>query len=69
MFTKETRPDNTKKRVIVGQNDKGFIEALHMVDGEYKSFNVFVYYSPKKTPLFHKSCYKLPTAIKLLKQL
>ena len=55
-----------KKWNIIGRNKYGFIEALNMVDGVYRSFNIFIQSDKAGKALFYKSCYKHSTAMRLL---
>ncbi len=62
----------SKKWNVIESNAYGFIEALNMVDGTYRSFNVYRRLEPEKNGykgVFYRSCYKLPTAMKHLNSL
>ena len=54
---------------IIGTNKYGCIEGLHMVKGQYRSFNIYKWREDKTSVPnkdFIRSCYKHNTAIKTL---
>ncbi len=62
----------SKKWNIVESNDFGFIEALNMVGGTWRSFNVHRRLDKEKMAnkqVFYKSAYKLTTAKRYLTEL
>ena len=62
------RPKGSVREFLV-ETDLGAIEALNMVDGVYRSFNILKRTGNKRgySPwMFYKSAYKLETAIKHL---
>ena len=61
--------DSTKKWNIITEHAHGFVEALNLVDGVYRSFNVYRGKPIEKNTLFYKSSYRLETAMKHLNEL